>query len=348
MESILIVRTDRLGDVLLTTPVSTALRAFAPRAKISWLVSPYTAPLLEHNPDIDHILLDRGEPAGRLADRIRAQRFDAAVVAFPRWRIVHALWRARVPVRVGPANKVYCILLNRRIGQHRSRGTKHEADCNLELLGPLGVPFERYPTRYVATGEERAAARRFLEGAGISGGRPLVVLHPGSGGSSARWPLGHFAALGRALMADGCDLVVTAGPGEEFRSGMAAVMRRAPVFVAGGSVSVRGMAAILSLADLVVTNSTGPLHLAVALGVPTVSVYSPLPARRPERWGPYPAFVEGDARHRVLVAPLRGSGEKAVEDMGAVSVEEVLRHCRAQLAGTAPRGGTDGTTARSE
>jgi ADP-heptose:LPS heptosyltransferase len=340
MESILVVRTDRLGDVLLTTPVSTALRAFAPRAKISWLVSPYTAPLLEHNPDVDRILLDRGDSVRALADRIRAERFDAAVVAFPRWRVVRALWLARVPVRIGPASKVYCILLNRRIRQHRSRGTKHEADCNLELLGPLGAPFKRYPTRYVAIGDEREAARRFLEGAGVSGARPLAVLHPGSGGSSARWPLGHFAALGNALAADGCDLVVTAGPGEEFRSGMAAVMRRPPVFVAGGSVSIRGLAAILSLADLVVTNSTGPLHLAVALGVPTVSVYSPLPARRPERWGPYPAFVEGDGKHRVLVAPLRGSGSKAVEDMEAVTVEEVLRHCRAQLADRRSRAGS--------
>jgi heptosyltransferase-3 len=338
MNNILIVRTDRLGDVLLTTPVSTALRRMFPKARISWLVRPYTAPLLENNPDVDQILADRDESPGRLADRIRSERFDAAIVAYPRWRIVLALWLARVPLRIGPANKFYAILLNKRVRQRRSKGKKHEADYNLELLEPLGISFKRYPTRYVATEEERKAARRFLEAKGISGAKPFAILHPGSGGSSARWPLEHFMELGDALQEDGCDLVVTGGPGEDHEGAMAAGMRRPPVFIPGGSVSIRELAAILSCADLVVTNSTGPLHLAVALGVPTVSIYSPLPTRHPARWGPYPAYVEGDALHRVLLAPLGGGEAKAIEDMGAVSVEEVLRLCLEKLAGKAPRG----------
>jgi len=337
MNNILIVRTDRLGDVLLTTPVSTALRRMFPRARISWLVRPYTAPLLEHNPDIDQILVDRGESPGRLADRIRNERFDAAIVAYPRWRIVRALWRARVPLRIGPANKFYAILLNKRVRQCRSKGAKHETDYNLELLAPLGASFKRYPTRYVATDKERKAARSVLEAKGISGAKPVVILHPGSGGSSARWPLGHFMELGDRLQTAGCDLVVTGGPGEDHEGSMRKTMRRTPAFVAAGSVSIRELAAILSWADLVVTNSTGPLHLAVALGVPTVSIYSSLPTRHPARWGPYPAYVEGDDLHHVFLAPLEGEGAKASEDMGAVSVEEVLRICRAKLAGRAPR-----------
>jgi ADP-heptose:LPS heptosyltransferase len=340
MENILIVRTDRLGDVLLTTPVSTALRARFPRAQVSWLVRPYTAPLLEHNPDVDRVFLDQGQSPRLLAEAFRGERFDAAVVAFPRWRPVAALWLARVPARIGPANKAYCVLLNRRVRQRRSRGTKHEADCNLELLEPLGVPFRRYPTRYVATADEREAARLFLVAKGISGGAPLVVLHPGSGGSSARWPLGHFAELADRLMADGCAVVVTAGPGEDHEAAMTGGLRRSPVFVAGGAMGIREMAAVLSCADLVVTNSTGPLHLAVALGVRTVSIYSPLPTRHPSRWGPYPAYVEKDDTHRVLLAPLRGSGRAAAEEMGAVSVDEVWRQCGAQLAGAKPRAGS--------
>lgn len=340
MENILIVRTDRLGDVLLTTPVSTALRARFPRAQLSWLVSPYTAPLLEHNPDVDRVFLDQGQPPRVLAEAFRGERFDAAIVAFPRWRTIAALWLARVPARVGPANKAYCVLLNRRVRQRRSRGGKHEADCNLELLEPLGVPFKRYPTRYVATAAERETARLVLEAKGISGGAPLAVLHPGSGGSSTRWPLGHFTELADRLMADGCGVVVTAGPGEDHAGAMAPGLRRSPVFIAGGSLGIRETAAILSRADLVVTNSTGPLHLAVALGVRTVSIYSPLPTRHPSRWGPYPAYVENDDTHRVLLAPLRGSGRAAGEDMGAVVVDEVWRQCRAQLAAAAARPGS--------
>jgi ADP-heptose:LPS heptosyltransferase len=78
--------------------------------------------------------------------------------------------------------------------------------------------------------------------------------------------------LGDKLQMGGCDLVVTSGPGENYQYLMIDNMHRIPVFIAAGSVSIRELAAIFSWADLVVTNSTGPLHLAVALNVPTVSV----------------------------------------------------------------------------
>ena len=318
---ILIVRTDRVGDVLLTTPVSTALRRAFPQAKIAWLVQPYAAPLLEHNPDVDQVLLDKGQSVGELAAMIKREQFDAAIVALPRWRITWALWRAGVPIRIGPASKLYSILFTHRLYQHRSAGKKHEADYNLELLGPLAVPFQRYPTRFVLTDAERQAARKTLESHRLSFAKPVVILHPGSGGSSARWPLARFMALGDQLQLAACDVVVTGGPGENHQSIMIDQMHRLPVFIAAGSVSLRELAAIFSWADLVVSNSTGPLHLAVALGVPTVSVYSAIPTCHPTRWGPYPAYAEGKDDHRVFVA----------EDMAAVSVEEVWKICVQRL-----------------
>jgi heptosyltransferase-3 len=332
INKVLVVRTDRIGDVLLTTPVSTALRQLFPQAKIAWLVRPYTAPLLEHNPDIDQILVDYGESSGALANMIKNERFDVAIVAYPRWRIVWALWRAGVPVRIGPANKPYTILLTKRIWQHRSEGKKHEADYNLELLEPLGFSFKRYPTRFSLAEEERRLAHTVLESHRLTFSKPIVVLHPGSGGSSARWPLARFIELGDRLQAAGCEVVVTGGPGEDYQYLMIDNMNRIPVFIAAGSVSIRELAGIFSCADLLVTNSTGPLHLAVALGVPTVSVYSPIPTCHPNRWGPYPAYVEGTGEHNVVLAPMRGEGNNALEDMTAVTVEEVWGLCQSRLA----------------
>jgi ADP-heptose:LPS heptosyltransferase len=117
-------------------------------------------------------------------------------------------------------------------------------------------------------------------------------------------------------------------------------MHRIPVFIAAGSVNLRELAAIFSCADLVVTNSTGPLHLAVALEVSTVSIYSPIPTCHPTRWGPYPDYVEEKKGHFVLVAPLVGDGTTAQEDIAAVTVEKVCQFCQASLARKGVRAGT--------
>ncbi len=332
MDKILIVRTDRLGDVLLTTPVSSAIRQAFPNSRISWLVRPYTAPVLEKNPDVDQILIDKGGSLSELINQIKKEHFDAAVVALPRWRIVWALWRAGVPLRIGPVSKMYSILLNKRVWQHRSEGRKHEADYNLELLEAFGIPPTRKPTTFVLTEDEKRTAKKVLESHRLSFKKPIVILHPGSGGSSARWPLSHFMQLGDQLQLDGCDVVVTGGPGEDYQYIMIDNMHRIPVFIAAGSVTVRELAAIFSCADLVVTNSTGPLHVAVALGVPTVSIFSPIPTCHPVRWGPYPAYAEGSKDHLVALAPLKGNHGEVMEEMAAVSVEEVSRLCREQLS----------------
>jgi ADP-heptose:LPS heptosyltransferase len=328
MKRFLIVRTDRLGDVLLTTPVSTALRRQFPEAKISWLVRPYTAPVLENNPDVDEILVDQGRSVEELTKILKAGEFSAAIVAYPRWRTVWAAWRAGIPQRVGPANKWYAVFLNQRIHQHRSRGERHEADYNLELLRPLGVPEKRYPTRMVLRPEEREAAHRLLEGHRLNFSKPIVALHPGSGGSAARWPLSSFMKLGDRLQQSGIQVVVTAGPGETYQNVMIDQMQRLPVMIPAGSVSLRELAAIFSCVNLVVSNSTGPLHLAVALGGRTVSIYSPLQACHPRRWGPFPASIEGQAEHAVALAKETREGEA---DMTSVSVDQVEELCAREL-----------------
>jgi len=321
---ILIVRTDRVGDVLLTTPLNAAIRSRYPDAQITWLVRRYTAPLLATNPDVHQVLLEESYPTpSALVQALKAQNFDAVIVSLPRWPVIRAIWQAGIPVRIGPASKLYSILLNKRFWQHRSRGDKHEADYNLELLQALDVPFKRFDTQFFLTDSEREQARKNLAGHRVSFQKPVVILHPGSGGSSERWPLTHFMELGDRLQAQGVHVVVTGGPGENYQNVMIDQMNRIPSFVPAGSVSLRELGALFSQVNLVVSNSTGPLHLAVAVGTPTVSVYSPIPTCHPRRWGPYPAYVEGNKRHQVFIAPEPGG----VVDMAGVAVQDVLSAC---------------------
>lgn len=337
VSKILIVRTDRIGDVLLTTPMSAAIRAASPGTRIYWLVRPYTAPLLKGNSDVDGILIDRGQSTAELVQTIKEEKFEAAIVALPRFRVSWTLWRARIPRRIGPASKWYSVFFTDRVWQHRSAGEKHEADFNLDLLAPLGMTTtKRYPTKLILAPEEKQKARQALEGHRISFKKPVVVLHPGSGGSSARWPLRSFIELGDRLQEAGCDVVVTSGPGEDYQYPMIDQMRRIPVFIAGGSVNLREFAGILASADLVVTNSTGPLHMAVALGIPTVSVFSPVTTCHPNRWGPYPDAVVGGRTHAVALSPDEGSLQEGLVN---VSVDQVWALARERLG---PRKGAAG------
>ncbi|MFA5975861.1 MAG: glycosyltransferase family 9 protein [Elusimicrobiota bacterium] len=328
MTRYLIVRTDRIGDVLLTTPVASALRASDPQAHIAFLVRSYAAPLLQNNPDIDETIVDAGGPVAPLIQQLKDGRYDVAIVAYPRWRVSWAVWRARIRRRIGPASKWYSLFFNERLWQHRSEGRRHEADYNLELLKPLGVPVKRVQTRIVLTEDEKQRAHQFLESLGVPFQKPVVILHPGSGNSSARWPLNSFMELGSRLLEEGYEVVVTGGRGENYQPIMMNQMRRVPVFVPSGGVSLRELAALLACANLVVTNSTGPLHIAVGLDVPTVSIYSSIATCHPRRWGPYPAWKEGNERHRVALAPDHGFPQ---EDITQVSVEMVLKMCQERL-----------------
>lgn len=295
---ILISRTDRLGDVLLTTPLARVLRERWPGARIVWLVRPYTGALLENNPDADEVLHDDGGPIDGLIERLRRDRFDIALLANARWRPTWAAWAAGVPIRVGPASKLYSLLLSHPLVQHRSRGERHEVEHNLALLRPLGIEPDRVAPRLAPTPAERAEAAAWLARLGVAADAPFVALHPGGGGSAERWPPEHFRTLARALRAEGIPVVVTAGPNEDWRELFEGP--DGPVLAAPGPL--RRLAALLSRAAVLVASSTGPLHIAVALGTPTISLYSPHPSAHPRRWGPFPER-EGDPAHVVLLAP---------------------------------------------
>ena len=322
-QRVLVVRPDRIGDLMVTTPVFRAIKQAWPDAHVGALVRAGVAPLLEHNPDVDTIVIERDQPLGELVSAVREGRWDVAVHAFVTPRTVLATWRAGVPERIGPASKWPSLLLTRRIVQQRSHSARHEGDYNLELLAPLGIKTARVPTRLELTDVERAWGQAQLVALGLDPTRLIVAIHPGSGNSAGRWPLRAFAALADRIAASGSQVVLTFGPGEgELEPAMATAMAaRAPVIPAG-TVTLRQLAAVIASVQLFVSNSTGPLHMAVAMGVPTVSFYSLTPATTPVRWGP---FADG---HDVLT-PEPGAELRTRLDL--ISVDAAYAACVRQL-----------------
>lgn len=324
--SVLVVRPDRIGDLMLTTPVFSALKRAWPDARVGALVRPVTAPLLERDPDVEAIVLDRGQPVTALAHELRAGGWDTSVHAFLTGRTVLAAALAGIPRRIGPASKLPALLLTDRVLQKRSRSVRHEADYNLELLAPLGIHAGRLPTRLDLTAEEREWGRAHLASFGLPADGRAIALHPGSGDSAARWPLERFASLADRLAADGRAVLLTFGP-QEFGlpEAMRAWLRTSPPMLTPGSVTLRQMAAVLAALGLFVSNSTGPLHMAVALGVPTVSFFALTPATRPVRWGPYPS-----GGHIVLTPP---ETPGTLTRLDLVTVGTAIEACSRQLAG---------------
>lgn len=304
IQRILAVRTDKIGDVVLTTPAIAALRKKLPGAHIIGLVSPVAAEVYRANPHLNGcIVLEPSDYSGfwgffRLVRKLRSEKFRAAVVFQCTMRIGAALYFSGIRYRVGPLSKWWSWLffnLGRR--QNRSAVEMHEADYNIQLLRDFGITVaETWEKTYLNVSDDakREALRFFVE-KGLNKRFKTVAIHPGMAGSALNWPESHFVALGRRLSSR-YNVIVTGGPTE------AALVERvfqgisrnqsyhpdSPVFTK--YVGEKGLAetiAILDRCDAVVAPSTGPMHLAVALGKKVIALFSPIKVQSAVRWGPY-------------------------------------------------------------
>ncbi len=327
-----IFRTDRIGDVVLTLPLATAIKRYDPSARVLYCVRDYTAGLVRLCPDVDDVIgiPDRDVTllTGDFPKRLRELAIDAAIFAFPRPGLVLAAVRAGIPQRVGTAYRTYSPMFTHRRKEHRRGGGAHEREYNLGLLGTLGIGIAPppLPTLTIPKQLDQKARVRLGE-VGIGGDEPFVVLHPGSGGSAKDWPLSSFAELGAGLLRMQPDLrvLITGGMHErelvlqlQSAIGIGAVLLPE-------AIPLPSLAAILNRAALVVANSTGPLHIATAVGRPVIGLYPFLRDCHPRRWGPL-----GDA-DIFTPTPQDGCPRCAAEhcdehdDMRRIDVQDVLR-----------------------
>lgn len=337
---ILVVRTDRIGDVILTLPMLEVLRENFPQATIAVLVRQYTKELVEGNKNVDEVLLyDDGSkpiPFFEMAASLRERTFDTAFITYPRLRLARLMWWARIPLRVGTGYRWYSFLFSKRVYIHRKVAERHEAEYNLNLLEAIGcnvtnVPLPRLDVPHHIVG---AVKDRFPE-FGIPSEKTLVILHPGSGGSARNWSPKNFGALGRKLaQLPDIHVLVTGGKGEEVLVRSVAEMIDTNTSVIVDQLSLLEYAALVKFATLLVANSTGPIHIAAAVGIPVMGLYSQVTPMSPKRWGPctprkivfVPQGKSLDCR-----ACVRGGGREECECMNSITVEEVFQAAKQYL-----------------
>jgi len=290
-KKIVVFRTDRLGDLILSMPVVEALKAALPASQIDLFVDPYTVPLANLQRNVSRVIPDthpefRGFP--ELTQFLKSQHYDLAIHLYPIPRLALATFRAGVPVRVGTTYRYFSFLFNRRVRLHRKNAGIHERDLNLKLIEGIGIPAGQVTAGLEIPDRFREVVVRLLAGKGIDASKEtFVVLHPGSKGSSLNWPAEHFGDLGKGILKRNIPVILTGS--EEDRP----VVDKVKTGLNGGATDLCGeldlehLAALLSVASLVVANSTGPLHLADALGTKVIGLYSPYRSAAPHRWGPY-------------------------------------------------------------
>ena len=338
---ILLVRTDRLGDVILTLPMLSVLRKQFPDAYLAVLLRSYTAPIVEGNPHLDEIILyddDGGQliPADNMVQTIRDYKFDIAIVARPMPRVAWITFRAAVPVRIGTGFRYYSILFNKRVFEHRKDAKRHELDYNLNLLKLLGCSIEGPPDFSLGIPPDadvkiEALLRQFR----VDHEKEIVVIHPGTGGSAREWPAAFFGNLADRLQEErGAQVILTGAKGEERKVAEVLIGSKGKAIPLVGRLSLMELGAVIKRANLFVSNSTGPLHLAAAVGTPVVGLFSQLVPMSAARWGPY------TAKKRVLVPDkpidckdcLRND-EMACACMASISVDQVYRAACSLLVG---------------
>ena len=286
---ILLVRTDNIGDVLLTTPALASLRRKYPKAFIGYLCRWYTAPLLHQNPAVNQVLkIDEGFPFGVLR-KIKELKFDASVHFFVEPKSILLTYLAQIPYRIGPLSKGWSGLLTDKVIQNRSKVEKHEAEYNLDLAKECGADTLTFPPNIFLSGIEKREGSQILSSvAGESDLKP-VIIHPGPHAHVESWPASSFLELAVKIADRGDKVVFTAGKGEAKVIEQVQKMGHKNVHaIPAGSLTLRQLAGVISNSRMFIGNSSGPLHIATALAVPTISFFPKRPrVTSAKRWGPF-------------------------------------------------------------
>jgi lipopolysaccharide heptosyltransferase II len=290
--NVLCVRLDTLGDVLMTTPAIRALKESAPGRHVTLLTSPAGAEAARLVPEIDAVLVYEApwmkatpprrdsKPVYAMAECLRAARFDAAVIftVYSQNPLPSALlcYLADIPLRLAYCHEnPYQLLTDWVPDPEPAGGIRHEVRRQLDLVAAVGcrASDERLSLRYSAGAGQHV--RRLLDELGIDRERPWAVIHPGASAASRRYPPEGFAAAARQLAeTSGWQVVFSGGAGEgelieQIRSQMGA-----PSHSLAGRLNLEELAALLALVPLLISNNTGPVHVAAAVGTPVVDLYA--------------------------------------------------------------------------
>jgi len=295
-QKILVVRTDRIGDVVLTTPAIKALRQAYPASHISVLVTPTTYNLIKGNPYIDEVLVDdrQGQhknPFGflKLLREIRLKRFDLAIIFHTKRRYNLLCSWAGIPCRLGYKNDNFGFLLTHPLKDLRSLGQKHEAEYCVDVLRAIGVENEDLDLFVPVQKEAEDWAFNWMQENNLKSNE-FIAIHPGASDATKCWPTGNFAQLMDRLSERYAFKIVLIGATNTIAlsEDILRQTHHASQFLnLSGKTSPAQMVSLLRRSRLLISNDSGPVHVAAGVGAQVISLFlRNQPGINPERWKP--------------------------------------------------------------
>jgi lipopolysaccharide heptosyltransferase II len=280
---ILIIKPRALGDVVLSSIVTRNLRDAFPVAHIAFLTESASRDAVEGNPFIDEAIVfhPRRDNILALFRRVHRSRFDLVFDLFCNPRTAQITFATRARFRAGYPFRGRAWAYNCRV---QTRADKvHNAIFNLDPLAAFGIPITDRSPRFPLDEDSRSFASEYLPSLDPRG-TPLIALNAHCAFESKKWGSEHFAGLGDALVERyGAAILLLHGPGEEDETKRIQSMMRHPSHLAPRT-TVRQLGALLECCDFIVTNDTGPMHIAAAVGVPVLAIFGPT---NPALQGPF-------------------------------------------------------------
>jgi len=335
MQKILVVRNDKIGDFMLAWPSFAMLKQSMPQIELTVLVPSYTEKLAKLCPWIDKVIIDSKTKEGykALVSQLKNERFSAAIALFSNTYNAKLLWKAKIPYRLAPATKLAQIFYNHRLRQHRSLSLKPEYEYNLDLIREflhahrISIVEPKPPYLCFAEKQVTAQKEKLTQALFLSTYKKWCFVHTGTGGSANNLCLAQYAQLIHALFEAEPQFVfiLTAGPGEAPQAmALQKLIADVPSVLYDKNAGIDDFSLSIACADIFIAGSTGPLHIAAAIDIPTIGFFPSKRSATPLRWQP----LNSKGNHLAFSPP---SHRETQDDLSVIDMNQVMEKVRPWL-----------------
>jgi len=322
---IAVIRTDRIGDMILTLPLVAKIKEIYPSSEVTVVARRYVEPILYGNQNFtNYSFVDDFD--NNISKIFSLFNFDVAF--FPRPNYLEALagYKSNIPLRIGSGYRMYSFFFNHKVWEHRKSSDSHEVELNLNLLS--SITNEKYTVNLikpVINESSMIEVQILLKKYKISMDDKLVIIHPGSGGSSFEWSAENFGITANSIKKLTNNKILITGTQKEFEKCKKVENYCSDSINLCAKLNLSELICLLSLSNLIVSNSTGVLHIAASLDIPVVGLYPNIKYLSQKRWGPY-------SKKSLTINPPKSKNKKKSNDMSNIKIDEVVKSAMSFLS----------------